>query len=298
LPRTVQGRLDVWVHFDAKYRIERLAQQLTPRPADEEAAQASAAEDVETHARSRREDLLKMHAYRDAIHRTAGAYVLYPGDEPIRVTQFTELLPGLGAFPLRPGDEGARGSADLRAFLSDVLTHVGQQASHHERDRFWSAAINTSGPAAPRGLSPVTFLDQPPADTDVLLAYVRGPEHRAWIERTRLYNVRADDRPGSVSLDSRELGAPLILLYEPTAVGLQVVSLMRPGSWRAIHRDDLVASGYPQPGGNLYFVTTLDPIAEAPPWLGRISLTALLPPSRQRGAPCAVTWWDLLTSTT
>ena len=29
----------------------------------------------------KRADLLKMHAYRDAIRRSAGAYVLYPGSE-------------------------------------------------------------------------------------------------------------------------------------------------------------------------------------------------------------------------
>src|SRR5829696_8253469 len=38
-------------------------------------------EEVERLARSKREDLLKMHAYRDAIRRSAGAYVLYPGDQ-------------------------------------------------------------------------------------------------------------------------------------------------------------------------------------------------------------------------
>ena len=44
---------------------------------------AAEAESVERLSRSRREDLLKMHAYRDAIRRTAGAYVLFPGNESV-----------------------------------------------------------------------------------------------------------------------------------------------------------------------------------------------------------------------
>ena len=49
-----------------------------------------------------------MHAYRDAIRRSAGAYVIYPGDEErTPFMEHHEVLPGLGAFPLRPGATGA-----------------------------------------------------------------------------------------------------------------------------------------------------------------------------------------------
>ncbi len=48
---------------------------------------------------------LKMHAYRDAIRRTAGAYVLYPGDDQPKTKKgFHEIIPGLGAFAIRPSD--------------------------------------------------------------------------------------------------------------------------------------------------------------------------------------------------
>ena len=40
---------------------------------------------------SRRDDLLKMHAYRDAIRRSAGAYVLFPGTStPHRFREYVE----------------------------------------------------------------------------------------------------------------------------------------------------------------------------------------------------------------
>ena len=41
-----------------------------------------------------------MHAYKDAIRRTGGAYILYPGEsEEWRKIGFHEVIPGLGAFP-------------------------------------------------------------------------------------------------------------------------------------------------------------------------------------------------------
>ena len=36
-----------------------------------------------------------MHAYKDAIRRTGGAYVLYPGDKSINQKGFHEIIPGL-----------------------------------------------------------------------------------------------------------------------------------------------------------------------------------------------------------
>ena len=91
-------------------RVDRIVEQLTPVSSlAEEEARASEEEETESHRRSKREDLLKMHAYRDAISRTAGAYVLYPGDEPVQLARFNELLPGLGAFPLRPLGDGVVG---------------------------------------------------------------------------------------------------------------------------------------------------------------------------------------------
>ena len=92
-------QLDIWIHFDAKYKVERIRQDLEPDlDSAEEEKSAADHEASETVKATKREDLLKMHAYRDAIRRTAGAYVLYPGDEDLQVREYHELLPGLGAF--------------------------------------------------------------------------------------------------------------------------------------------------------------------------------------------------------
>jgi MrcB-like, N-terminal domain/PD-(D/E)XK nuclease superfamily len=81
-------------------------------------------------------DLLKMHAYRDAIRRTAGAYVLYPGSpgSDQKFEGFHEILPGLGAFAIRPNKEGnAEGIETLGRFLDDIVEHLANRTTARER---------------------------------------------------------------------------------------------------------------------------------------------------------------------
>jgi hypothetical protein len=292
LPSISDSSLDVWVHFDAKYRVDgsppiTFSAENDDDDGDDESLPRGSA---------RRDDLLKMHAYRDAIHKTAGAYILYPGDKTLVKEQFAETLPGLGAFPLRPGADETHGAKVISDFLIGVLDHVADQATQHERERFWRARIYRSTPQQHPSLPPVGFLDRPPADTVVLLGYVRGAQHRAWIERTKSYNVRADGRAGSVQLGGRELGARLVLLYEKIAGKYGVVALARPGEWRAVDRQELLSSGYSRPRGRLYLVTTLELIPDPPPWLFDIAIDPLRPDGAVRAAPFAVTWLDLMST--
>ena len=92
--------LMVHVHYDAKYRVETLHAMLGCETATSAAAARSpeavhAAPDDETQAQSegayKHADLLKMHAYRDAIRRTHGAYVLYPGTADLALRGFQRL---------------------------------------------------------------------------------------------------------------------------------------------------------------------------------------------------------------
>ncbi len=76
-----------------------------------------------------------MHAYKDAIRRTAGAYVLYPGDSDYRRSGFHELIPGLGAFRIKPSGNDD-GSKELKKFLNDVLDHFLNRASQMEKNSF------------------------------------------------------------------------------------------------------------------------------------------------------------------
>src|SRR5690606_19337912 len=126
-----------------------------------------------------------------------------------------EILPGLGAFPLRPTKEGvADGTCILTSFIEDVVMHVASQVTQHERQRYWVAeAHRGEQPAQPAWAD--DFLTRPPADTPVLLGYVKNQAHLAWIKARGLYNLRADGRTGSVGLQAAELGTELVVLYSP-----------------------------------------------------------------------------------
>ena len=102
------GDLDVWLHFDAKYRVEHPREQFD---ASEGARRGRGRPRLNplsaSCTRSRREDLLKMHAYRDAIRRTAGAYVLFPGQRESRAISRISGTPS--------GSRGLRTSAGTLA---------------------------------------------------------------------------------------------------------------------------------------------------------------------------------------
>jgi uncharacterized protein len=285
----------IWVHFDAKYRAEELVDVLGGR-----VDSLDAADDSDTPGRSeaRRSDLLKMHAYRDSIRRSAGAYVVYPGTEQQECREYHELLPGLGAFGLTPSLAGPpAGEAGLHRFLEDVLTHATSQVSQHERERFWTdESYQQSPPVRPQSTA-VPFLERPPADSLVLLGYVKSLDHLSWIENTGLYNLRADDRHGSVGLGSRELSAEYVVLYGQTFTPqLWRIS----GEPRVLSEARMREMGYPQPGGKVYFclpIVRLAPKLYGALTLGKIEkLRGKLAPRALVGAPIVVSWLEVLTN--
>ncbi|MCP3811310.1 restriction endonuclease-like protein [Mycobacteriaceae bacterium Msp059] len=284
--------LEVWLHFDAKYRVDNLLAQLTSPPDLDESSEGST-----TSVGAKRDDLLKMHAYRDAITRTAGAYVLYPGSEVLNLRRhpgFKELLPGLGAFPLRPSSDGLPLSSQaLDQFFRDVVDHVASQVTRDERHRFWTATVHRPGEPALASALTTDFLDEPPADTDVLLGFVRSSAQREWIERLRQYNIRADDRVGAVEIGGRELGAKLLLLYEDRSDVLRVAGVAQVVRWRPATAANLLATGYPNPRGVLYFVADFEFVEDLPTWIYSIDLELLTANARD-AAPLVVTWWDVV----
>ena len=87
-----------WLHFDAKYRLDL-------------SRWKSELQGNKNSLSFKREDIHKMHTYRDAVLGTRGSYVLYPGSEIIneiyvRHAQKTYRdnyhIPSVGAFPLKP----------------------------------------------------------------------------------------------------------------------------------------------------------------------------------------------------
>jgi len=215
------------VHFDAKYKVESLRKLFgrQDQNLDEEKAEQRA-------GKYKRADLLKMHAYRDAIRRSAGAYVIYPGDEkehePFR--GFNELLPGLGAFPLRPNSSDD-GSVALACFLKEVVAHVCNRASQHEQQTYYTYQIHKNDPPAalrealPEADPQFSERQPVPADSSVLVAYFKGQRHLDWILDKKKYNCRADLGKGSLPLKHDIVGASYLLLH--TKKDVQTFRLFR-----------------------------------------------------------------------
>jgi len=292
---------EVWLHFDAKYRVETL-EGLFGRKGITEEEEENVLEDEqagEIQGRAKRSDLLKMHAYHDAIVRSAGAFVIYPGfDRPEELPQYEEIIPGIGAFPLRPTETGeAEGTFPLTRFIDEVLDHVALQISQHERWRFWTEETYKPEYRVKERVQAAAFLKRPPADTLILLGYVKSEEHLQWIHESKRYNLRADARRGSVGLRSAELAAELVLLYGPDIEGVELCQVA--GEPEIINRAKMLEFAYPHPTGELYYCIPIEQIALEDSLL-QISrekideVRARVEPKATPGAPVATTWLEIV----
>lgn len=115
-----QLHLVVHLHFDAKYRLSESLQQ---------------AEDGG--ASFRREDLFVAHTYRDAIRRSWGAFVIYPGEETATLHSVRPgAMPGVGAFPVKPTVDGEpNGIEAIGELVRGVAEHFGDSLEPRERLR-------------------------------------------------------------------------------------------------------------------------------------------------------------------
>lgn len=242
----------VHVHFDAKYRIETVEKLF-----GDEAVDIDSEKREQSEGRYKRGDLLKMHAYRDAIRRTQGAYVLYPGDKTKSWEEYREILPGLGAFPLRPG----KGDEALRKFIADVVLHVCDRASGRERQAYHTLVARERPPeykvfARYPELSPPNSERHPhPAETHVLFGWVKDDRHLAWIKKRGLYNFRMDGQRGSLRLDPEVSAARYLLLHTSGAAAIPGLFRIVGDGPRVFSADALKKEAYPtDPSGEFYLV--------------------------------------------
>ncbi len=84
------------IHFDAKYKLNINDESF------------------------KNEDVVKMHAYKDAIADTIGAYVLYPGEKKKLYHEEEMRLKSVGAFPLNPGG-ASENKKELIDFIRDKI---------------------------------------------------------------------------------------------------------------------------------------------------------------------------------
>lgn len=135
-----------YIHFDAKYRIEEISKLIGSDYASDDEINSELIQEKqdETTNTYKRGDLLKMHTYNDAIRRTAGSYVLYPGTgKDSKMSEYDEILPGVGAFSIRPGNAAAAENS-LKEFLSEVLKFKAGKTSRQYRKDYFENIILSS----------------------------------------------------------------------------------------------------------------------------------------------------------
>ena len=94
----------------------------------------------------KRGDLLKMHTYNDAIRRTIGSYVLYPGSYNINSKRnetfslYDEILPGVGAFSIKPSI-GVLGENELKSFIVSLIECKKANNSRLNRLKYYTEMI-------------------------------------------------------------------------------------------------------------------------------------------------------------
>lgn len=209
------------IHFDAKYKVNNFyalvkkakEEELT----DDENKELIDEEEQEKKGNFKNIDLLKMHAYKDAIRRTGGAYVLYPGegkDDPFR--GFRELIPGLGAFVMKPTKEHS-GKEELKSFILKVVNHFLDRSSQrenitskiyevHKEEKKDDNILNEPMPEFIDGHKLI------PDETYVIVGFSKNNTRFTWYEDKCIYNFRMNEEKGSLVLDNQVVNAKYLLL--------------------------------------------------------------------------------------
>jgi len=235
----------VHIHFDAKYKIANINQIL-----GEEQSEDSLNEEKKQNLKGiyKNADLLKMHAYKDAIRRTSGAYVLYPGETNKPIRGFHEVLPGLGAFPIKP-TENTNETIHLENFIKDVLNHFLNTAS--QRENIANKSYHIYKNDSPNEISePIPeYVDGKkiiPDETYILVGFYNNLSQYNWISKKGMYNFRMGSGNGSLILDKETVSAKYLLLHthgEKSSGDLWKIISKGP---RVFSRLNLEKKGYPK----------------------------------------------------
>lgn len=265
--------LIVHIHFDAKYRVNKVDFGLDDSVNEEQMSKDLLNEKKEQEEGIyKRADLLKMHAYKDAIRRTSGAYILYPGTVHRRLKGFHEIIPGLGAFCLTPSNYDEE-LITLQVFLLKIVEHMLDRTSQRERMSYhMNKVYNTPSKQVQEQMpEPVgNNRDFMPDETWVILGYVKNDKQLEWVRKTGLYNFRTGTQNGSVRL-SRNLVSSRYLLLHAHGESIEFIKLADEGP-RVFRRSDLLRMGYPpsddeeKKKDDIYIVCRLNPEQTEPEW--------------------------------
>lgn len=237
--------LIVHIHFEAKYKIDKLTDVLEQEKQDNL--------DVEKQDQRKgiykNADLLKIHAYKDAIRRTGGAYILYPGTMSLSKKGFHEILPGLGAFSVKPSKKDS-GISALEAFIYEVITHFEDRASQREKLAYNVYKIHKNPPSKLKTIVPQAFggnRDLIPDDTFVLVGYYKSKAHYGWIQSKKLYNFRV-----SSFINKETVAAKYLLLHGAGDKTTNKIWKIVSKGPKVYSKQDLVDKGYKDSSSDNY----------------------------------------------
>jgi len=188
-----------------------------------------------------------------------------PGDSSRQWRGYHEILPGLGAFPIKPGN----GEQAVEKFIREIVAHTCDRATARERQSYHTFQVQEAPPAYPvlRTFPERTAASlsrhAPPAETFVLVGWSKNEAHLKWIVREKLYNFRMDTRAGSLRLEPEITAAQYLLLHGEGAnaePGLLRITSKGP---RILSKNALKHQRYPgDPGGDFYLVFDVEPATE------------------------------------
>jgi hypothetical protein len=254
-----QQELMIHIHFDAKYKVRELTEIF-----GESNENFDRDKEQEKMGVYQRGDLLKMHAYKDAIKRTGGAYVLYPGNSQRKIFKgFHEIIPGLGAFAIKP-DADHSGIDELKDFLAKVVNHTINRASKRETVSYYK--FNTYKQKTdevkekiPEYYNVKTKDRMPPPDSiHVLVGFYKNKMQLKWILRNGLYNVRREGR-GQLAITNEVLQSCYLLLHTTGMLTTGLIFCKSPSQPRIETKGSLSIMNYPSPGHESYYLFEFEP---------------------------------------
>jgi predicted component of viral defense system (DUF524 family) len=257
------------IHFDAKYKVNNFYELVSKASRDEltedennDLTKEEIEEDIKGNYKN--QDLLKMHTYKDAIRRSGGAYVLYPGEgNHDSFRGFHELIPGLGAFVIRPNDS-RKGQEQLRNFIVKVIDNFMDRASQreytaakvydiHKNRKDDSDILNEPMPEY------VGEKQLIPDEIYVLVGFYKSNAHLDWILKTNLYNFRTGTDQGSLTLGQKEVSAEFLVLHGPNETRTNRIFKIKSVGPKLFSKQNLIDKLYPTiPTGELYLVYDIE----------------------------------------
>lgn len=253
----------VHIHFDAKYKITNFYQSVHPNLEGLELEKVLNEEDLdERKGTYKNVDLLKMHAYKDAIRRSGGAYILYPGAKEKPFRGFHEIIPGLGAFSVNPSTNKSEIN-ELSKFIDSIIDHLLDRTSQREQlsDETFKIFKEPKSDDNVLHESIPEFINSEklhPSETFVIVGFYKSQDQLNWILKNNLYNFRTGIDKGSLSLSNENINAKYLILHGKDELITNRIFQLKTTGPKILSQNNLIKKGYPNPKGELYLVYEIE----------------------------------------